>query len=159
MILWVLGVEVGTQNRAKIDQNLKPKLKCLLASIFDRFWCTWGGKLVRKSIENQPKIDQKSVLEGSWGAFGSSWRPRPKMVGGNPFFGPVLGPSWGRLGAVLALGSPSWAVLGHPGVVLGRLKIDVKIDQKIDAFQNRILMRCWWIWGREMEASWHWNGI
>ena len=27
--------------------------------------------------------------------------------------GAILGPSWGRLGAVLALGSPSWDVLGR----------------------------------------------
>ena len=74
-----------------------------------------------------------------------------------------LGPSWrrlgGPLGAVLALGSPSWADLGRLGVVLGRLKIDVKIDQKIDALQDRFLMRFWWILGGKMEASWHQNGI
>ena len=55
--------------------------------------------------------------------------------------GAVLGASWGPLGAVLALGSPSWAVLGRLGALLSRLKIDVKIDQKIDAFQDRFLMR------------------
>ena len=35
----------------------------------------------------------------------------------NPFFGAILGPSWGPLGAVLALGSPSWGVLGPSGAV------------------------------------------
>ena len=48
----------------------------------------------------------------------------------------LSGLSWGPLGAVLALGSPSWAVLGRLGALLGRLKIDVKIYQKIDAFQD-----------------------
>ena len=51
----------------------------------------------------------------------------------------ILGPSWGPLGAVLALGSPSWAVLGRLGALLSPLKIDVKIDQEIDACQDRFL--------------------
>jgi hypothetical protein len=33
----VLGVEVGSQIRSKIDQKLKSKLECLLASIFNGF--------------------------------------------------------------------------------------------------------------------------
>ena len=44
----VLGVEVGSQIRLKIDQKLKSKLECLLASIFDGFWWILGGKLGRK---------------------------------------------------------------------------------------------------------------
>ena len=47
---------------------------------------------------------------------GPSWRP--------------LGPSWRPLGAVLAVLAASWAVLG-------RLKIDVKIDQKFDVAWDR----------------------
>ena len=52
--------------------------------------------------------------------FGASWG----------HLGPVLGASWGRLGAWIA-------VLGRLGALLSRLEIDVKIDQKIDAFQDR----------------------
>ena len=37
MFFEVLGVEVGSQIRSKIDQKLKSKLECLLASIFDGF--------------------------------------------------------------------------------------------------------------------------
>ena len=55
--------------------------------------------------------------------------------------GSILDPSWGPLGAVLALGSPSWAVLCRRGALLSRLEIDVKFDQKIDAFQDRFLKR------------------
>ena len=55
--------------------------------------------------------------------------------------GAVLGGSWGRLGAWIA-------VVGRLGAVWGRLKIDVKIDQKIDAFRDRVLIRFWWILGR-----------
>ena len=73
--------------------------------------------------------------------------------------GAILDPSWGPLGAVLALGSPSWAVLGRLVVVLGHLKIDAKIHQKMDALQDRILMRFGWILGRKMEASWHQDGV
>ena len=63
MILWVPGVEVGTQNRAKIDQNLKPKLKCLLASIFDRFWWFLGGKLGGKIEPRSIKKRSRKALE------------------------------------------------------------------------------------------------
>ena len=48
--------------------------------------------------------------------------------------GAVLGGSWGRLGAWIA-------VLGRLGAIWSRLKIDIKIDQKINAFQDRILKR------------------
>ena len=68
------------------------------------------------------------------GALGGQDRKRSRGIG---FLGTILGPSWGPLGAVLALGSPSWGVLGRLGAVLSRLKINVKIDQKIDAFQDR----------------------
>ena len=37
MIFEVSGVEVGSKNRPKIDEKLKPKMDCLLASIFGRF--------------------------------------------------------------------------------------------------------------------------
>ena len=45
MILKVLEIEVGSKNGSKIDQKLKPKMDCLLASIFDGFWWVLGGKL------------------------------------------------------------------------------------------------------------------
>ena len=47
MIFMILGVEVGNKNKAKIDQKMESKMECLLASIFDRFWWTFGGKLGR----------------------------------------------------------------------------------------------------------------
>ena len=119
-------------------------------------------KSTKKSTKNRPKIDQKSTkngpkigLGGALGALGGQDRKKDKK--NTNFWGlmAILGPSWGPLGAVLALGSPSWAVLGRLGVVLGRLKIDVKIDQKIDAFRNRVLIRFWLILGKKMEASWY----
>ena len=64
--------------------------------------------------------------------------------------GAILGPSWGPLGAVLALGSPSWGVLGRHGALLSRLKIDVKIDQKNNAFQDRFLCDFTGFW----EGKW-----
>ena len=77
-------------------------------------------------------------------------------------FGSILVPTWlhfgsifrvlGRLGRLLGRLGASW---GRLGAVLGRLKIDVKIDQKINAFQDRFLMQFWWILGGKMEASWH----
>ena len=38
-------VQVGSKNRSTIDQNLKSKMGCLLASIFDAFLSFLGGKL------------------------------------------------------------------------------------------------------------------
>ena len=63
MIFVVLGVEVGIKNRSKIDQNLKPKMNGLLASIFGGFWWVLGGKLASKieprSNKNRFKIRSK----------------------------------------------------------------------------------------------------
>ena len=52
------GVEVGSKNQSTIDQKLKPKMDCLLASIFGGFWWLWGGKLGRK-------IEQRANKNGS----------------------------------------------------------------------------------------------
>ena len=59
MILGVLGVEVCTRNRSKIDQNLKPKTGCFLASIFDGFWWILEGKLGGKTEPRSAKINSK----------------------------------------------------------------------------------------------------
>ena len=75
-------------------------------------------KNYRKSTKNLPKMNQKSVLEGSRRALGGPWRPRSKKHQKNANFWGLLGPSWGRLGGLLGpswrldrrLG-PSWAVL------------------------------------------------
>ena len=45
MIFMILGVEVGSQNRSKIDQKMESKMECILASIFYRFWWILGSKL------------------------------------------------------------------------------------------------------------------
>ena len=124
----------------------------------------------KKSIKNLSKISQKSILEGSRGVFGGTWRPIRKNEEGDPFFGTLLGPSWRPLGpswrplgAILAA---SWAVLaaswGRPGGLGGLLglswarlggrnrtpsrpNIDPKIDQNFDAFWDRLLRGFWWI--------------
>ena len=98
------------------------------------------SKIDNRSIKNGPKISLGGVSGGPWGLLAAKiekTRKEPQLSGP---LGAILGPSWGPLGAVLALGSPSWAVLERLGALLSRLKIDVKIDQKIDAFQDRFLM-------------------
>ena len=104
----------------------------------DSFWVAKRSQVGSKIV---PKIDPGGVLGVSWWVLGGSWGPRPNKAMRYQFFGAILGPSWGPLGAVLALGSPSWAVLGRLGAIWSRLKIDVKIDQKINAFQDRFLKR------------------
>ena len=73
--------------------------------------------------------------------------------------GALLDPSWRPLGAVLALGSPSWAVLGRLGGLWSPLKIDVKIDQEIDACQDRFLHQFSSIFASKMEPNYHQDGI
>ena len=114
-------------------------------------------KLVEKSTKNLPKINKKhtkylkkSLLEGSRGAFGGSWRPIPKNEGRTRFFGDVLGPSWRPLGPswrplgpVLAVLAASWARLGpllaaEIGPQVDQISTQ-KIDQNFDAFWDRLL--------------------
>ena len=90
MILGVLGVEVGTRNRSKIDQNLKPKMGCLLASIFDGFlWLLGsklGGKIEPRSLQNGIEKTMKKRRATRWlksryknlelPAAEGVWRPR-----------------------------------------------------------------------------------
>ena len=82
-----------------------------------------------KTTPNQAQTDTKSTrflifwtcsgpggilgaIEGSWGAPGG----REGALGG---VGGVLGPSWARLGAVLA---PSWGHVGPTWAILGHLR-------------------------------------
>ena len=73
------GVEVGTQNRSKINQKMESKMQGTLASIFDRFCWIWEAMLglekggissilvelggqVEAMLE--PKIERKSIQKG-----------------------------------------------------------------------------------------------
>ena len=91
-------------------------------------------KISKKKTEhpptNQSEIGQKSILEGSWGVFGGTWRPIPKNEDGNPFFGTLLGPSW------RPLGPSSWARLG---LVLAA-EIGPQVDQISTQKSIRTLM-------------------
>ena len=69
------------------------------------FWVAKRSQVGSKIVS---KIDLGGVSGGSWRVLGGSWRPKPKKEKSYPFWGPILGPSWGRLGAVLGL---SWAAL------------------------------------------------
>ena len=82
---------------------------------------------------------QKSLLEGSRGALGGSWRPIPKKDGGDTFLldplgavlavsWPVLAASWGRLGRLGGLLGPSWDRLGGQNRTQSRFNLDAKID-------------------------------
>jgi len=57
MIFQGSGVEVGIKNQSKIHQKIKPKMDCLLASIFGGFWWVLGGKLACK-IEPRAKTNR-----------------------------------------------------------------------------------------------------
>ena len=68
----VLRVEVGTQNRSKINPKIYSKIKCVLASIFldfGRFWeASWGRNGSKNRCKNASKKRCKfrCVLDASW---------------------------------------------------------------------------------------------
>ena len=66
-------------------------------------------------VSNLSKMASKWPVEGSGGALGGTGRPIPEKGGGDPFFGSLLGPSWGPLGGRLGA---SWGRLGHLGGLL-----------------------------------------
>ena len=49
------GVQVGTQNRSKIDPKMDSKMGCILAPILSRFWWFLGAKLGWKIHQNRSK--------------------------------------------------------------------------------------------------------
>ena len=118
-----------------------------------------GESTPKKSTKNALKIILGVVSGVPWGLLAANFAKRRVRSFFSRPLGAILGPSCGFLGAVLALGSPSWAVLGRLGALLGRLKNDVKIDQKINAFQDRFWERFWWILGRKMEPSRYQNEV
>ena len=87
--------------------------------IKNKLWETLLGAKIDK------KIDEKSVLEGSWEALGRSWGPRwpvEAQKGRDAFparnINRLLERSWGGLRALLG---SSWGVLGDLWGALGRL--------------------------------------
>jgi hypothetical protein len=99
-----------------------------------------------KSIQNQSKNSPKSIENQSKIKLRAIFASKNRLLS-------ILGPSRTVSGAVLArLGrqvEPSWP----PKLSQKREKIDAKIHQKIDAFQDRFFIRCWSILGGKMEAS------
>ena len=102
MIFWFSGVQVGSKNRSKINQNMKPTWEGLLVSILSGFWWVMEAKLGRKM---EPKVIQKGiekmmankrhlggVLEASW----RSRRTRNHRDAGAAHREHLPGCPWGR---------------------------------------------------------------
>ena len=51
MIFEAQGVEVGRDNRSKINEKTQSKMECLWVSIFSRFWWILVAKLNAKSTQ------------------------------------------------------------------------------------------------------------
>ena len=73
---WFSRLQVGSQNRSKIDQKMKSKMKFILASIFKGFWWIFGSKL-------ESKIYQKSIQKGLENCSPFGQRPGPARRGGS----------------------------------------------------------------------------
>ena len=127
-------VRFGKTGRSKIDAK-NP------SNIYQK-----SIKLVQNFATNQPQIALGAVLRGFWKLLAAKIEKSELLVA----LGAVLGASWGRLGAWIA-------VLGGLGAVLGRLKINTKINQKFDASRDRFYEGFSWILEKKMEASWHKN--
>ena len=153
-------------------------------SVFFVFWC-WDVffilKLNETSIQNQSKINQKSIKHGPniyqksskievrrapvqvWRRLGPSWAIQSVFGGILDCLGSVLEASWRRLGGLLgglwprkvANMAPTWP----PTRSQNQLKIDLKIDKLFNVPWNRFLERFWWIWDAKMKQSWSQNGI
>ena len=81
MIFGVSGVQVGSKNRAKIDQKMRSTWEGILASIFDGFWWILGGKLGGKieprGIKNGIEKTMKKWRTARWQKNRNKkpWRP------------------------------------------------------------------------------------
>ena len=75
------------------------------------------------------------LLGSSWGRLGVSWGALAALWGALGASWDGLGPSWVGLGVVL---DPLGRSRGAPGGLLGRSKIDQKIDPKPDPKSGRI---------------------
>ena len=129
MIFWFSGTEVGTKNRSKIDQKLKPKMDCLLASIFGGFWCQLGSILAPKIDQNPPKIRSQKAQK-NWLIFESIF------INFGSILGAKLGPSW-----------PLKSHRGHPNCVPRR-------TWEPESDQTPSRPRFWSILGGFLEDFW-----
>ena len=89
------GVVLALGSRSRIDQKI------------DQTSTKNQSKINQNLIKNQPKIVLGRVLGGPWSLLAAEIE---KMRTASQLLGPlgaILGPSWGPLEAVLALGSPS----------------------------------------------------
>ena len=68
----------------------------------------------------------------------------------------VLKASWVALGRFPEPTAPTWPQVGSQDGAKTE-KIDAKIDQQIESFQDRCLKRFWMIFGGKRDASWHQN--
>ena len=70
MIVEVRAVEVGRENRSKIDQKTQSKMECLLKSIFSRFGWILEAKLGCKIHPNRSDLAWRGVMARR----GEAWR-------------------------------------------------------------------------------------
>ena len=102
MIFEVRAVEVGRENRSKINQKTQSKMERLLKCIFSRFGWIWEAKLGCKIHPNRSDLAWRGVMarrgeawrgvarrgvarrgvEGVKGVKGGSARPRPEDPSG-----------------------------------------------------------------------------
>ena len=88
----VRGVQVGSQNRSKIDQNLNSKIEGLLASIFRGFWRVWVGKLGGKIEPRSTKNRCQKSIEKTDGKTTKMLRPLGRDLWARQRGARILGP-------------------------------------------------------------------
>ena len=75
MIFAAQGVEIGRENRSKINEKSKSKMECLWVAFFLRFWWILNAKLDCKIHPNRSDLARRGVMARRGEAWrGEAWR-------------------------------------------------------------------------------------
>ena len=75
MIFEAQGVEVGRENRSKINEKTQSKMECLWVAFFLRFWWILNAKLASKIHPRWSDLARRGVMARRGEAWrGEAWR-------------------------------------------------------------------------------------
>ena len=75
MIFEAQGVEVGRENRSKINEKTQSKMECLWVAFFLRFWWILNPKLASKIHPRWSDLARRGVMARRGEAWrGEAWR-------------------------------------------------------------------------------------
>jgi len=159
----VPGVELGSNDQPKIDQTIRPRRDCILASMFDsmlvpiwlhfnsqihqrpiqnrgpeKVWASLGRLQVPRRLPNASWTPLGRLLGGSWTGLGSQNDPKSRLGG-------ALGAFWAAPGSKTPprrLLDASWAALGRLLSPLGRQVVANMVPTWLQKSPKSIKTRC-----------------